>query len=64
MPSSTRARRQEVINALEPLSCEVLSIPGMADLVNGSARIDQLNEVSIDDLLVEYTCNKRINSFQ
>lgn len=51
MPSSTRARRQEVINALEPLSCEVLSIPGMADLVNGSARIDQLNEVSIDDLL-------------
>ncbi|HDZ8928381.1 TPA: polysaccharide biosynthesis protein, partial [Aeromonas dhakensis] len=51
MPSSTRARRQEVINALEPLSCEVLSIPGMADLVNGSARIDQLDEVSIDDLL-------------
>ncbi|MEG0007291.1 MAG: nucleoside-diphosphate sugar epimerase/dehydratase [Aeromonas sp.] len=51
MPSSTRARRQEVINALEPLSCEVLSIPGMADLVNGSARIDQLKEVSIDDLL-------------
>ena len=51
MPSSTRARRQEVINALEPLSCEVLSIPGMADLVNGSARIDQLNEISIDDLL-------------
>lgn len=51
MPSSTRARRQEVINALEHLSCEVLSIPGMADLVNGSARIDQLNEVSIDDLL-------------
>lgn len=51
IPSSTRARRQEVINALEPLSCEVLSIPGMADLVNGSARIDQLNEVSIDDLL-------------
>ncbi|WDF92351.1 nucleoside-diphosphate sugar epimerase/dehydratase [Aeromonas hydrophila] len=51
IPSSTRARRQEVIKALEPLSCEVLSIPGMADLVNGSARIDQLNEVSIDDLL-------------
>lgn len=51
MPSCSRARRQEVLNALEPLSCEVLSIPGMADLVNGSARIDQLNEVSIDDLL-------------
>ena len=37
MPSCSRARRQEVLNALEPLSCEVLSIPGMADLVNGSA---------------------------
>lgn len=51
MPSSTRARRQEVIHGLESLSCEVLSIPGMADLVNGTARIDQLKEVSIDDLL-------------
>ncbi|MFR9718492.1 polysaccharide biosynthesis protein [Aeromonas diversa] len=51
MPSCGRARRQEVIQGLEELECEVLSIPGMADLVNGSATIDQLKEVSIEDLL-------------
>ena len=51
MPSCSRSRRQEIINSLERFNCEVLSIPGMADLVNGRAKIDQLNEVSIEDLL-------------
>jgi FlaA1/EpsC-like NDP-sugar epimerase len=44
-------KRQEVLNVLEQVPCEILSIPSMADLVTGAARIDQLNEVSIDDLL-------------
>lgn len=51
MPSCSRKRRQEVINSLEQFQCEVLTIPGMDDLVNGRARIDQLNEVTIEDLL-------------
>ena len=51
MPSCSRKRRQEVINSLEQFQCEVLTIPGMEDLVNGRARIDQLNEVTIEDLL-------------
>lgn len=51
MPSCSRKRRQEVINSLERFQCEVLTIPGMDDLVHGRAKIDQLNEVTIDDLL-------------
>ncbi|MGL5532176.1 MAG: polysaccharide biosynthesis protein, partial [Plesiomonas shigelloides] len=51
MPSASRNVRQAVINRLEPFSCEVLSIPGMADLVAGQAHIDELKEVSIEDLL-------------
>lgn len=51
MPSASRARRQEVINHLEHFPCEVLSIPGMVDLVEGKAHIDELKEVSIEDLL-------------
>ena len=51
MPSVSVAKRQEVLGVLESLPCEILSIPKMADLVAGNARIDQLNEVSIDDLL-------------
>ena len=51
MPSATRARKNEVISMLEGLPCEVLSIPGMVDLVEGKARIDSLQKVSITDLL-------------
>ena len=51
IPSASRAVRQEVIRRLEHYPCEVLSIPGMADLVEGKSQISELNEVSIDDLL-------------
>ncbi|WP_042009718.1 nucleoside-diphosphate sugar epimerase/dehydratase [Aeromonas fluvialis] len=51
MPSASRALRQQVIQRLEHLPCEVLSIPGTVDLVAGHAHIDELKEVSIEDLL-------------
>jgi len=51
MPSANRSRKNEVIKQLEGLPCEVLSIPGMVDLVEGMARIDTLRKVSITDLL-------------
>lgn len=51
MPSCSKSRRLEVINHLESFPCEVLSIPGMNDLVEGRAQISNLKKVSIDDLL-------------
>ncbi|MGL5990788.1 MAG: polysaccharide biosynthesis protein [Plesiomonas sp.] len=51
MPSVTKIQRQQVINRLERLPCEVLSIPGMVDLVEGRAQINNLKKISIDDLL-------------
>ncbi|MEI4975155.1 nucleoside-diphosphate sugar epimerase/dehydratase [Aeromonas caviae] len=51
MPSAPRSVRKMVINRLEQCPCEVLSIPGMADLIEGNAHIDELKEVSIEDLL-------------
>ncbi len=51
LPSTTRTRRKEVLNFLESVPCEVLSVPSMVDLVSGDAIIDELREVSIDDLL-------------
>jgi len=51
IPSASRAVRQNVLRRLEPFPCEVLSIPGMADLVGGKAQINELKEVSIEDLL-------------
>lgn len=51
MPSASRSRRREVLDKLEELPIPVLSIPGMSDLVNGSMRIDELQDVKIEDLL-------------
>ncbi|MEO3879126.1 nucleoside-diphosphate sugar epimerase/dehydratase [Rheinheimera fenheensis] len=51
LPSVSRARRREVLDALEELPIPVQSIPGMSDLVDGSMRIDELQDVKIEDLL-------------
>lgn len=51
VPSLSRQRRREIIEGLETLPLEVLTIPGMADLVSGIAKVSELQEVSIDDLL-------------
>jgi FlaA1/EpsC-like NDP-sugar epimerase len=51
MPRENKKRIARLLDKLENLSVEILSIPGSADLVSGSAKIDELHEVSIDDLL-------------
>ncbi|WP_445765649.1 polysaccharide biosynthesis protein [Rheinheimera sp.] len=51
LPSVSRARRREVLDTLEELPIPVQSIPGMSDLVDGSMRIDELQDVKIEDLL-------------
>ncbi|WP_019674701.1 polysaccharide biosynthesis protein [Arsukibacterium perlucidum] len=51
LPSASRARRREVLDALDELPIPVQSIPGMSDLVDGTMRIDELQDVKIEDLL-------------
>ena len=51
MPRESKKRTAKVLSKLEKLSVEILSIPGSADLVSGKAKIDELQDVSIDDLL-------------
>lgn len=51
LPSASRSRRREVLDALDELPVPVQSIPGMSDLVDGSMRIDELQDVKIEDLL-------------
>jgi len=51
MPRENKNRVAKVLSRLENLSVEILSIPGSAELVSGSAKIDELHEVSIYDLL-------------
>ncbi|MDH5631329.1 MAG: polysaccharide biosynthesis protein, partial [Gammaproteobacteria bacterium] len=51
IPSASRTRRKGILDLLEPLSAEIKTIPGMADIVSGRAKIDELQDVDIDDLL-------------
>ncbi|ASG08524.1 polysaccharide biosynthesis protein [Vibrio anguillarum] len=51
VPSASRARRKQILDALVPLSAEVLTVPDMKDIVEGKATIDELKDVAIEDLL-------------
>jgi len=51
LPSASRSVRAEILTRLEPLGVPVLTIPGMADIVEGKMKIDELQDVKIEDLL-------------
>ncbi|GIU46654.1 nucleoside-diphosphate sugar epimerase [Shewanella colwelliana] len=51
MPSAPRSRRQAILTQLEPLAVQILTLPAMADLVNGTKLYSDIKEVEIDDLL-------------
>ena len=45
------ARVHDIIAKLEPFALELLTIPSMSDIVSGKRKIDELREVSVDELL-------------
>lgn len=51
MPSVSISRKKEIIQSLSKLSCEVMSVPGMEDILTGKATLTTLNKISIDELL-------------
>ncbi len=51
MPSAPRSRKKEIVDALEGLDVEVLTLPGVADLARGRVQLSDLRPVSITDIL-------------
>ncbi len=51
IPSSTQEERKAIIAHLEKYKCEVLTIPGMKDLVDGKINVSSLKKISVVDLL-------------
>lgn len=45
------ARRQELINELEPFAVELLSVPDVNEVASGARKISELREVKIEELL-------------
>ncbi|MDX1298921.1 MAG: nucleoside-diphosphate sugar epimerase/dehydratase [Pseudomonas sp.] len=51
MPSASRGRRRQILEALEHFPLHVRSIPGFMDLASGRVKVEDVQEVDIADLL-------------
>lgn len=51
LPSVSRKHRLEIIRQIEDFRVPIKTIPGVVDLVSGKAKIDEIREVEIEDLL-------------
>jgi len=51
VPQVDPIRLKQIVASLEPFALELLIIPSMSDIVSGKRTIDELREVSVDDLL-------------
>lgn len=51
MPSAPLERRKSILADIETLGIEVLTVPGMADIVDGKAKLEEFKEVGVEDLL-------------
>ncbi|MEH6557758.1 MAG: nucleoside-diphosphate sugar epimerase/dehydratase [Oceanicoccus sp.] len=51
LPSVNHQRRREIIDDLEGLPVHVKTVPDFADLMSGSAKVGQLQDIDLEDLL-------------
>ena len=51
MPSVSKARRKEILSKIEGLGVQVLTVPGMTDILEGKAKLEEFKEVGVEDLL-------------
>ena len=51
VPSATRAQRAKIVKWLEVFPVQVRTIPGIGDLVTGKAKINDLQEIAVEDFL-------------
>ena len=51
VPSASLRRRKEIIQSLEKLTAHIQTIPDFRDLVSGNARIDDIREIPLADLM-------------
>ena len=51
IPSASRSRRKKILDLLAFFPVEIQTVPDMADIISGKAKIDELTDVPIEDLL-------------
>ena len=51
IPSLSRSRRRELVDALQQTGIPVLQIPSMEEITSGRAQIDALRSIQVEELL-------------
>ena len=51
IPSASAADKREILNICKESGCEIKDLPGVAEIVNGEARISDMKDVAVEDLL-------------
>lgn len=51
MPSASRRRRKQILNRLEEMPVHVQTVPEISDLISGHARVADIRDVDVADLL-------------
>ena len=51
LPSQSRRRRQEILKSLEAYPLRIMTVPDIADLVSGMARVEDVRDIDAADLL-------------
>jgi FlaA1/EpsC-like NDP-sugar epimerase len=51
MPSASRRRRSQVIEALDSIGFKVLTVPDIREIVSGKARLEEIRDIDVHDLL-------------
>ena len=51
IPSASTTNKREILNICKESGCEIKDLPGVAEIVNGEARISDMKDVAVEDLL-------------
>jgi FlaA1/EpsC-like NDP-sugar epimerase len=51
IPRASRKQRRRIVARLEPMSVHVQTVPDFNDLITGKARVDDIRDVDVEDLL-------------
>ena len=51
IPSATPANKREILNICKESGCEIKDLPGVSEILNGEARLSDMKDVSVEDLL-------------
>ena len=51
LPGASAKRRKQILEALSQCSVRVKSVPGFSDIVSGKSRLEELQDITVEDLL-------------